>query len=214
MYLRIEEFEDQQSIPGDLAFGVVDADTHVRLSANRNPTLEWGELPPDTRSLVLLCVDVDVPTKADDVNQEDREVPPDLLRADFYHWVMVDIPPTVSAIAGSSCSDGVTPGGKQQPTGPDGSRQGINDYTIWFAGDEEMAGNYFGYDGPCPPWNDSLIHHYHFVLYATDLERCAVDGEFTGRDVGKALQDHMLGEARVIGRYTLNPRLAGQANSA
>jgi len=208
VYLRIEEFEDQQPISGDLAFGVIDTDTHVKLSDNRNPTLQWGELPADTRSLVLLCVDVDVPTKADDVNQEGREVPPDLPRADFYHWVMVDIPPSVSTIASGSCSDSVTAGGKQQPPGPDGSRQGINDYTIWFAGDEEMGGHYFGYDGPCPPWNDSLMHHYHFVLYATDLERCAVDGEFTGRDVGEALQDHILGEARVIGLYTLNPRLA------
>ncbi len=209
MYLRIEEFQNQHTIPGDLAFGIIDAKEHVRLSANRNPTLQWNALPAGTRSLVLLCVDVDVPSKADDVNQEGREIPPDLPRADFYHWVMVDIPPSVSGIAGGSCSDGVSAGGKQQPAGPDGSRQGINDYTGWFAGDEKMVGNYFGYDGPCPPWNDSLIHHYHFVLYATDLDRCAVDGEFSGSDVFEALQDHILGEARVIGLYTLNPRLAG-----
>jgi len=29
--------------------------------------------------------------------------------------------------------------------------RGINDYTGWFAGDPEMAGNHGGYDGPCPP---------------------------------------------------------------
>ena len=29
-----------------------------------------------------------------------------------------------------------------------------------------MAGDYFGYDGPFPPFNDSLIHHYVFTLYA------------------------------------------------
>jgi hypothetical protein len=209
MYLRIDEFENQHPIPGDLAFGVIDANEHVRHGTNRNPTLQWNALPPGTRSLALLCVDVDVPTKADDVNQEGREIPPDLPRADFYHWVMVDIPPSVSGIAGGFCSDGVSAGGKQEPAGPEGSRQGINDYTGWFAGDEKMAGNYFGYDGPCPPWNDSVIHHYHFVLYATDLDRCDVDDEFTGADVSEALMDHILGEARVIGLYTLNPRLAG-----
>ena len=159
MYLRIEEFEDQHAIPGDLAFAVIDTKKHVSPGANRNPTLEWNALPAGTRSLVLLCVDVDVPSKADDVNQEGREIPPDLPRADFYHWVMVDIPPSVGGIAGGFCSDGITTGGKKQPPGPEGSRQGINDYTSWFAGDEKMAGDYFGYDGPCPPWNDSLLHH-------------------------------------------------------
>ena len=210
MYLRIEEFEDQHAIPGDLAFGVIDAKKHVRLSANRNPTLEWNALPAGTRSLVLLCVDVDVPSKADDVNQEGREIPPDLPRADFYHWVMVDIPPSVGGIVGGFCSDGITTGGKKQPPGPEGSRQGINDYTSWFAGDEKMAGDYFGYDGPCPPWNDSLLHHYHFVLYATDLERCPVDARFTGGDVRAAIKGHIIEEARVIGSYTLNPGLAGR----
>ena len=209
MYLKIEEFDNQQAIPGVLAFAVIDPVEHVKLSANRNPALRWGDLPDGTRSLVLLCVDDTVPTRPDDVNQEDREVPEDLPRTDFYHWVMVDIPPSADGIAGGSCSNGVTARGKQQPAGPDGSRQGINDYTGWFAGDEAMSGNYFGYDGPCPPWNDSLVHQYHFVLYASDLERCAVDGAFTGGDVVAALQEHILGEASVTGLYTLNPRLAG-----
>ena len=40
--------------------------------------------------------------------------------------------------------------------GLDGARQGINDFTGWFAGNPELAGDYFGYDGPFPPWNDSL----------------------------------------------------------
>ena len=36
-----------------------------------------------------------------------------------------------------------------------------------------MAGNYFGYDGPFPPFNDSLVHHYVFTLYALAIERAA-----------------------------------------
>ena len=52
---------------------------------------------------------------------------------------------------------------------PRGARQGINDYTGWFAGDKDMAGNYFGYDGPCPPWNDEIPHRYVFTLYALDV---------------------------------------------
>ena len=73
----------------------------------------------------------------------------------------------------------------------------------------DMEGDYLGYDGPCPPWNDSIIHHYHFVLYATDLERCPVEGAFTGSEVEAALAGHVLAEARVVGTYALNPALLG-----
>jgi phosphatidylethanolamine-binding protein (PEBP) family uncharacterized protein len=81
----------------------------------------------------------------------------------------------------------------------------LNDYTLWFAGDPAMQGKYFGYDGPCPPWNDTLLHHYHFTLYATSLERCPVEGEFTGQQVQEAIARHVLAEARLTGTYSLNP---------
>jgi phosphatidylethanolamine-binding protein (PEBP) family uncharacterized protein len=152
-------------------------------------------------------VDSEVPTRGDDVNQEGRTVPASLPRTNFYHWVMVDVPPTVNAIAAGSCSDGVTPRGKRQPPGPTGSRQGLNDFTGWFASDKDMSGQYFGYDGPCPPWNDELLHHYHFILCATDLARCPVEGAFTGPQVEAAIKGHVLSEARLTGTYTLNPRV-------
>ncbi len=204
MRLKVDGINHNEPIPERFAFGVVDATTHVKLGANRNPGLSWASLPDNTRSLVLICVDTDVPTKPDDVNQENRLVPADLPRANFYHWVMVDIPPTAGSLEEGECSDGVTPGGKGNPPGPAGSRQGLNDYTGWFEGDADMGGQYFGYDGPCPPWNDSIVHHYHFVLYATDLERCTVEGAFSGADVEQALEGHVLSEVRLTGTYTLN----------
>jgi hypothetical protein len=97
------------------------------------------------------------------------------------------------------------PRGKQSPAGPPGSRQGLNDYTLWFAGDADMAGRYFGYEGPCPPWNDERLHHYHFALYAMDVARCPVEGTFTGQQVRAALAGHVLAEARLTGTYSLNP---------
>jgi Raf kinase inhibitor-like YbhB/YbcL family protein len=198
-------FGHQDRIPGEYAFGIPDAAQHLRLGANRNPHLHWSGVPAAAKSLVLVCVDVDVPTRADDVNQEGREVPADLPRADFFHWLMVDIPPGVHEIAAGTCSDGIVARGKRAPAGPAGSRQGLNDYTLWFTGDEAMAGEYYGYDGPCPPWNDSLLHHYHFVLYATDLARCPVEGAFTGQQLRAALEGHVLAEARLTGTYSLNP---------
>ncbi len=207
MEIKLNCIADQQPIPAQYAFAAMDPDTHVALSANRNPGVSWTDVPDGARSLILICVDPDVPSKPDDVNQEGRTVPADLPRTNFYHWVMIDIPVQCSGIEAGSCSDGVVSGGKSAPDGPEGSRQGLNDYTGWFAGDTEMGGDYFGYDGPCPPWNDSLLHHYHFVLYATDLDRCPVEGNFTGGDVEEAIKGHVMAETRVVGTYTLNPDL-------
>jgi len=83
----------------------------------------------------------------------------------------------------------------------------VNEYAGWFASDAEMAGDYFGYDGPCPPWNDTLVHHYVFTLYALDIERLDVQGKFTGKHVLDAMRGHILAESSVTGRYTLNPVL-------
>lgn len=205
MELHLDGIEQDRPIPERFAFGVPDADQHVALGANRNPALTWRDPPDGTRSLVLICVDSDVPTKPDDVNVEGREVPASLPRADFFHWVMVDIDPTLGGIPEGSCSDGVTAGGKRVPAGPAGTRQGLNDYTGWFAGDAGMAGEYLGYDGPCPPWNDAIAHRYHFMLYATDLARCPVGDRFTAADVLAEIEGHVLAEAKVTGTYALNP---------
>jgi len=43
------------------------------------------------------------------------------------------------------------------------------------------------------------------AFYATDLERCPVDGAFTGADVERAIAGHVLAEARLTGTYSLNP---------
>lgn len=207
MKLMSNAFEDGAVIPDKYALAVPDPQTRVRFSDNRNPDLAWSDLPEGTRSLVLLCVDPDAPSAPDDVNKEDREVPSSLARTDFHHWVMVDIDPDLTGIAEGACSHEVTPGGKSDPAGPAGARQGVNDYTGWFAGDADMAGTYRGYDGPAPPWNDSIPHRYRFRVLATDLEHCPVEDDFTADDVLAAVGGHVLDEADLTGTYTLNPRL-------
>ena len=118
---------------------------------------------------------------------------------------MADIAPEVREIAAGSCSDGVTAKGKQQPAGPAGARQGLNDYTGWFAGDAQMGGDYYGYDGPYPPFNDLRMHRYFFRLFALDLATLGLPARFTAGDVERAMQGHVLGEALVYGTYSLNP---------
>jgi Raf kinase inhibitor-like YbhB/YbcL family protein len=209
MKLTSSSFAHGSAIPGEFAFAVPDPTTHIRLSSNRNPHLAWSGAPAGTKSFALVCHDYDVPSRGDDVNQEGRTVPASLPRVDFYHWLLVDIPAGTTEIAAGAFSDGITARGKPGPEAGGGMRQGINDYTAWFAGDKEMAGNYFGYDGPCPPWNDEILHHYVFTVYALDVPACPVTGAFGGADVLKAIQGHVLAQASITGTYALNPAVRG-----
>lgn len=211
-----DSFKDGAAIPGEFAFGVIDAGSHVALSSNRNPQLAWSEAPVGTRSFALICHDMDVPSRGDDVNQVGKTVSADLPRVDFFHWVLVDLPAELTSISAGQYSDKVTPRGKPGPEIGAGSagRHGLNDYTGWFAGDADMAGEYFGYDGACPPWNDSIVHRYAFTLYALDLEHLPVEGKFTGQQVREAMQGHILAEAKLLGTYTLTPELVGKVSTS
>jgi Raf kinase inhibitor-like YbhB/YbcL family protein len=209
MKLWSDSWVNGEAIPPRYAAGRLDGADGVTFSDNVNPHLAWAELPVGTKSLVLICHDFDVPSAGDDVNKNDREVPSDLPRVDFFHWVMVDIPPTLAQIAEGEFSRGFTAHGKPGPATRHGARHGLNDYTGWFAGNAEMAGDYYGYDGPFPPFNDSLVHHYVFTLYALAVDRLDVRGAFTGHDVRQAIANHVLSEATHSGTYTLNRRLIG-----
>ncbi|MCM8594197.1 YbhB/YbcL family Raf kinase inhibitor-like protein [Accumulibacter sp.] len=207
MKLSSSSFEEGQRIPGECAFCIHDPDHHVCLGSNRNPHLAWSGVPAGTRSFVVICHDPDVPSRGDDVNQEGRTVPASLPRVDFFHWVLVDLPATVNGIGEGEFSNEVTPRGKAGPHAPHGSRQGINDYTGWFAGDNDMRGDYYGYDGPCPPWNDEIVHHYVFTVFALDVATLGVEGKLTGQLVRAAIEGHVLDQASLTGTYTLTPAL-------
>jgi Raf kinase inhibitor-like YbhB/YbcL family protein len=214
MKLWSNSFQDGKLIPVEHAFGAIDPAAHVKLSGNRNPHLAWSGIPEKTASLALICHDCDVPSRGDDVNAEGRSVPADLPRVDFFHWTLIDLPVDFRQIEVGQFSASVTPRGKPGPTLSRGSglpaaaRHGLNDYTGWFASDREMSGKYFGYDGPCPPWNDTIVHHYVFTLFALDVARLPVDGDFTGAQVRAAMSSHILAEAKVSGVYSLNPTVA------
>ena len=209
MKLISNSFADGERIPGDFAFCIPHADHHVCLGKNLNPHLAWSDIPAGTKSFAIICHDPDVPSVGDDVNREGKTIPASLPRVDFFHWVLIDLPPTITEIAAGEFSKDVTPRGKPGPQSLHGSRQGINNYTDWFAGDNDMRGDYYGYDGPCPPWNDEIVHHYVFTVYALDVEKLPLEGRFGGTDTRSVLelQKHVLNKAKLTGTYTLNPRL-------
>jgi Raf kinase inhibitor-like YbhB/YbcL family protein len=207
MKLWSNSWVNGERIPARHAAGKPDGTGGATFSDNLNPHLAWSEVPMGTKSLALICHDFDVPSRGDDVNQLGREVPADLARVDFFHWVLVDLPATRFEIGEGEFSRAFTPHGKSGPSTLHGARHGLNDYTGWFAGNADMAGNYFGYDGPFPPFNDSLVHHYVFTLYALRVSRAPVEGHFTGPQVREAIYAHVLAEATHSGTYTLNQRL-------
>ena len=207
MRLTSNSFTDGSRIPADLAFCLPDPTHHVCLGKNRNPQLSWHDAPAGTRSFAVICHDPDVPSRGDDVNQEGRTVSAALPRVDFFHWVLIDLPASLATLAEGEFSSTVTPRGKPGPQAPHGARQGVNNYTDWFAGDNDMRGDYYGYDGPCPPWNDEIVHRYVFTVYALDLEKLPLAGKFGGTEVRAAIAGHILAEASLHGTYTLNPAL-------
>ncbi|EIL95760.1 YbhB/YbcL family Raf kinase inhibitor-like protein [Rhodanobacter sp. 115] len=206
MQLQSDNFQHTHPIPTRNAFGK--PGHPIELSDNLSPHLLWTDAPNDTRSFVLTCIDTDVPSRGDDVNKEGRTVPADLPRVEFVHWLMANIPPECGELGEGACCDGITPRGKREPFGPPGSVQGKNDYTGWFAGDAEMAGDYLGYDGPCPPWNDSIVHHYHFRIHALDVAELDLRPGFDLAELRAAMAGHVLAEAELLGTYTINPAAA------
>ena len=148
-----------------------------------------------------------MPNRADDVNKEDREIPESFPRDVFFHWVLVDIPQPLARFLRAATAIALRQEanlGQLLQTG----RATVSTITRkWFAGDENMRGDYYGYDGPCPPWNDLRLHHYVFTLYALDVPTLDVHGDLTGANARLAIAGHVLAQASLTGTYTLNPRV-------
>ncbi len=206
MELFSTSFTDGEKVPPRCALAVPADPGPVEFAGNKNPHLSWSGAPEGTRSFVVTCIDHDCPSAPDDVNQADREVPSTLPRVDFTHWLLANIPPSVTTIEEGSHSDGVVPRGKPADAAPIGVH-GLNDYTAWFAGDPDLEGNWNGYDGTAPPWNDSIPHHYEFSVFALDVDQLDLAPGFSRDDLEAAMEGHVLDSASITGLYALIPRL-------
>ncbi len=206
MELRSDSIVDGEPIGRDYALAESADEGHVSFAGNRNPHLAWKDAPAGTKSFVVTCIDIDAPSVGDDVNQEDREVPADLQRAEFTHWLLANIPSVQSEITEGSHSNGVVPGGKAGHTAAEGVH-GQNDYTAWFDGDADLAGDWNGYDGCAPPWNDSILHRYRFTVSALDIAALDLVPGFSRDELNAAVQGHVLDAASITGSYATNPRL-------
>jgi len=141
---------------------------------NLSPPLAWSGVTQGIYSLALVMDD------------------PDSQPPSFVHWVIYNIPPS-----STSLPEGVP----AEPTLPDGSLQGMNDYALFAEEGQTFPGgapiNRVGYDGPCP----GDTHRYVFRLYALDT---VVDlpAEATMADLLVAMEGHVLGQAEFTGVFT------------
>ena len=124
-----------------------------------SPALSWSGLPNGTKSVALIVDDPDVPDPA----APQRE---------WVHWVLYNIPPAATGLAGDAKL-------------PAGAREGKNDW------------DRRGYGGPCPPIGR---HRYIHKLYALDVVLPDLN-EPTKATLLDAMDGHVLEEAELIGTY-------------
>jgi len=199
LIVKTTAFENGKPIPAKYAFGQADGGGRSKDGGNVNPSLSWSDAPKDTKSYAIIVVDHDVPAKFDDANKPDKTIPEDFPLQNFYHWVLYDIPVSVTLIAEGQDSKGMIQGGK--PTGKTTyGVNGANDYA-------QFGGSYGGYDGPCPPWNHARLHHYHFKVFALDIASLGLDKPGNGKIVEQAMKNHILAQGEVVGTYTQYPPL-------
>ena len=123
-----------------------------------SPPLAWSGAPGKTKSFALIVDDPDAP---------DPKAPTTV----FVHWVLVDIPPSVTSLAA-----GAPP--------PDGSLAGKNDF------DKKAWG------GPCPPIGR---HRYFFKVYA--LDTTLGKAGMTKAEALDAMKGHIVGQGELVGTY-------------
>ena len=142
--------------------------------ANVSPALAWTAPPAGTESLVLVVDDPDAPGPGS-----------------FTHWVVFNLPPTVTALprdvdVGSLGGDGWAP------------VEGTNDF-----GD-------VGYGGPCPPPGER--HRYIFSVYALDI-RLDLEAGVGPMAVVGSMMGHVQAKAELVGTYQRDGTAQGARGS-
>lgn len=179
---------------------------HTTAGPNVNPRISWSKGPRGTKSYAVILYDTDSPAEhREKMNKEGETLTAAVKRQAFYHWVLVDIPAGVRAIKEGEASHERVLHGKPASPAPAGGVNGLNDYTKVTAANPAMKGSYYGYDGPCPPWNDDDVHHYHFAVYALSVKTLDLPKDFDGPAALAAMKGKILAQGEEPTIYTQNP---------
>jgi hypothetical protein len=202
--IHVDSIKKGGLIPTQYAFCVPAKQGHSGPGHDISPHISWSKGPAGTKSYAIIVYDSDVPSVRDNMNKEGVMVAASTPRMDFYHWVLVDIPATVTSLKMGEDSDQRVVHGKPQNGAKVGLR-GLNDYSKFTKGNPNLAGDYYGYDGPCPPWNDEIAHHYHFAVFALSVPTLGLSGGFTGQEARTAMEGKVLAKGELMGLYAQNP---------
>lgn len=188
--------ENGKPIPSKFAFCKPDGKGKTEPAENISPEIHWSGAPEGTKSFAIVVVDPDVPAKFDDANKEGKTIAEDFPRQNFYHWVQVDIPVTVTSIEeGNDTLNSFPAKYRGNPF--------INDFASFIK--DKPATDFLGYDGPCPPFNDKRLHHYHFTVYALDnlwSEQANKLLSSLGKDAIPAIEKHAIAKGEIVGTYS------------
>lgn len=165
-----------------------------------SPAVSWTPGPAGTKSYILIMTDLDVPADLSLMNKPGVVIPIDERRVPFIHWVLIDIPASVTHLDRGEESAGFVPG--PRPTGPtDHGVRGANVYSRFYPKGSPLAGPRGGYDGPCPPTNDLKAHRYLTRVYALDIKTLGLSGVFFGDAVEARLPGHVLAVGETQASY-------------
>jgi Raf kinase inhibitor-like YbhB/YbcL family protein len=142
----------------DVSEGAMLADKQVYNSfgmsgENISPQLSWSGFPAETKGFAVTCFDPDAPTGSG-----------------FWHWLVIDIPVSVTSLAAGAGSGGGLPGDAFHVR---------NDY-----GTKDFG-------GAAPPAGDPP-HRYVFAVHALDAEALGIDSEVTPAVAGFNLRYHTI----------------------
>lgn len=144
----------------DIADGEPLAPTFVHSSAsgaNQSPQLRWSGFPEQTRSFTVTVFDPDAPTGSG-----------------FWHWVLVDLPASVTQLQrGAGGEGGALPGRAFHVRNDFGEK---------------------AYGGAAPPPGDRA-HRYVFAVHAVDADALGVGSDVAPAVVGFHLAFHTLARA-------------------